>query len=335
MDKPDLTRRRVLSGIAVSGGAGALTGRGTVALFSDEELFTNNSVTTSASTAGVVDLDVAVDSLGDADGLIYTIEVPDLANNNPSYIWVQPVTCPDPIDAADDVDVDLRVECPDSGDTVTIAEGTLREVVDGLRTNAGEPLRCSGETPRCFEPGENVELVLEVLSSDTTEDFAFELEFYAEQCRYNTEATTPFDSLAQCDTGDETTPAKGISWIAFCSESEATLDPDILATSDFDDDDGAPRSLEWETEDEVDYVVAKSGQNFTIYDYSGGSTTTDTVTTGGNDDADFYGSESSNNRSSNPCELAAEKFGSGSFPDNGPSVKLEWDEQTETFSESP
>ena len=111
MDKPDLTRRQVLSGIAVSGGAGALTGRGTTGLYSDGELFTNNSVTASTSTAGVVDLDVAVDSLGDADGLVYTVEVPDLANNNPSYIWVQPVTCPDPIDAADDV----------NGSTVPIA----------------------------------------------------------------------------------------------------------------------------------------------------------------------------------------------------------------------
>ena len=333
MDKPDLTRRQVLSGIVVSGGAGALTGQGTTALFSDEELFTNNSVTASTSTAGVVELDVAVDSLGDADGLIYTVEVPDRANNNPSYIWVQPATCPDPIDAADDVDVELRAECPDSDDTVTIAEGTLREMVDGLRTNAGEPLRCSGETARCFEPGENVELVLEVLSSSSTEDFAFELEFYAEQCRYNAGATTPFDSLAQCDTGDETTPAQGISWIAFCSGSVVTLNPQVTDTSN-PDDDGAPRSLEWETEDEVDYVVVKSGQNFTIYDYSGGSTTTDTVTTGGNDDADFYGSEPSDSRSSDPCELAAEKFGSGTFSSSGTSVKLEWDEENETFTES-
>ena len=333
MDKPDLTRRQVLSGIAVSGGAGALTGRGTTGLYSDGELFTNNSVTASTSTAGVVDLDVAVDSLGDADGLVYTVEVPDLANNNPSYIWVQPVTCPDPIDAADDVNVELRVECPDSDETVTIAEGTLRGVIDGLRTNAGEPLRCSGETARCFEPGENVELVLEVTGSGTTEDFAFELEFYAEQCRYNSGATTPFDSLAQCDTGDETTPAKGISWIAFCSGSDVALAPTIHDPGDFDDD-GAPRSLTWETDAGVKYVVVKSGQNFTIYDYSGGSTTTDTVTTGGNDDADFYGSEPSDSRSSDPCELAAEKFGSGSFSSSGTSVKLEWDEENETFTES-
>jgi predicted ribosomally synthesized peptide with SipW-like signal peptide len=325
MEKPDLTRRQMLSGIAVTGGAGALTGRGTAALLSDEETFTNNSVTASASTAGVIALDVTIDSLDNADGLIYTIEVPDLANNNPSYIWIQPVTCPDPIDAAEDVDVELRVECPDSGDTVIITDGTLRTVVDELRTGAGEPLRCSSdETARCFEPGENVELVLEVIDSSTEEDFTFELEFYAEQCRYNTGATTPFDSLSTCDTGDPPDLGKGISFIAFCSEPGEMIDPTILSRSEFDDD-GAPRSLEWETDNGVNYVVVKAGQNFTIYEYSSGNTTTDTVTTGGNDDADFYGSEPKNNRSSDPCELAAEKFGSGSFPSGGTSVKLEWD----------
>ena len=333
----------MLSGIAVTGGAGALTGRGTVALLSDEETFTNNSVTASASTAGVIALDVSVDSLSnadysfgntvDADGLIYTIEVPDRANNNPSYIWIQPVTCPDPIDAAENVTVELRVVCSDSGETVVISNGTLRAVVDELRTNAGESLRCSpDETARCFEPGESVELVLEVIDSDTEGDFTFELEFYAEQCRYNTGATTPFDSLSECDTGEETTQANGISWIAFCSESGGTIDPTILSTSNLDDD-GVPRSLEWETGSGVNYVVAKAGQNFTIYQYSDGSTA-GTVTTGGNDDADFYGSEPKNNRSSDPCELAAEKFGSGSFPSSGTSVKLEWDEQNEEFTKN-
>lgn len=346
MEKPDLTRRQMLSGIAVTGGAGALTGRGTAALLSDEETFTNNSVTASASTAGVIALDVSVDSLSnadysfgntvDADGLIYTIEVPDRASNNPSYIWIQPVTCPDPIDAAEDVDVELRVECPDSGDTVIITDGTLRTVVDELRTGAGEPLRCSSdETARCFEPGESVELVLEVTDSDTEEDFTFELEFYAEQCRYNTGATTPFDSLSKCGTGEETTQANGISWIAFCSESGGTIDPTIPPTSTSKlDDDGAPRSLEWETTSGVNYVVVKAGQNFTIYQYSDGSTA-GTVTTGGNDDADFYGSEPSNSQSSTPCKLAAEKFGSGPFPSSGTSVKLEWDEEDEKFTENP
>ncbi|MEZ3162561.1 hypothetical protein ABNG03_14595 [Halorubrum sp. RMP-47] len=231
------------------------------------------------------------------------------------------------------MNVELRVECPDSDDTVTIAEGTLREVFDGLRANAGEPLRCSGETARCFEPGEAVELVLEVSSSGTTEDSASELEFYAEQRRYNAGATTPSDSLAQCDMGDETTPSEGISWIAFCSGSDVTLALTILDFGDLDDD-GAPRSLTWETDAGVKYVVVKSGQNLTIYDYSGGSTTTDTVTTGGNDDADFYGSAPSDSRSSDPCEMAAEKFGSGSFSSSGTSVKLEWDEKNETFTEN-
>ena len=298
----------MLSGIAVTGGAGALTGRGTAALFTDEETFTDNSVRASASTAGVIELDVSVDSLDKADGLIYTIDVRDLTNNNPSYIWVQPATCPEPVSAAGDVDVELRLE-RDGGDGVVIRNGTLESVVSDLRKNAGVSLSYSNDADaRCFDPGESVDLVLKVIKSDTKENFSFELEFYAEQCRYNTGTSTPFEELNPCGSGQSTTleEGKGISFIAFCSESDVALNPDIVDMMN-PDDDGAPRSLEWETDSGVRYVTVKSGQNFTIYDYSGGSTMTDTVTTGGNDDA-LYTSEPSNSQSSAPCELAANEF---------------------------
>lgn len=313
----------MLSGIAVTGGAGALTGRGTAALFTDEETFTNNSVTASASTAGVVTLNVSIDSLDNADGLIYTIEVPNLTNNNPSYIWVQSATCPEPVDAAEEVDVELRLK-RDSSDDVVVSEGTLKEVINDLR-GTGESLSYQPDDTdaRCFEPGESVDLVLEVISSDTAEDFSFELEFYAEQCRYNTGTSTPFEKLDPCGSGQTTTPAKGISWIAFCSESNVTLNPEITDTSDLDDDD-APRSLDWETDAGVRYVSVKSGQNFTIYEYPDENTTSDTVTTGGNDDA-LYTSEPLNSQSSTPCELAATEFGTDPSKIET-SVKLEEDE---------
>ena len=210
MKKSNLTRRQVLSGIAVAGGTGALTGRGTAALFTDEETFTNNSVTASASTAGVVALNVSIDSLDNADGLVYTIEVPNLTNNNPSYIWVQPATCPEPLNQAGDINVELRLK-RDGDDDVEISTGTLEEVVNDLR-DKGESLSYSDNSAgeRCFEPGESVDLVLEVISSDTDADFSFELEFYAEQCRYNTGASTPFKNLGVCeDTGQTTTPGNG------------------------------------------------------------------------------------------------------------------------------
>lgn len=333
MDKPDLTRRQVLSGIAASGGAGALTGRGTTAIFSDRETFTNNSITGSASTAGagVVEVAVTAGSSDDGDKVVYTIDIPDLANNNPSYVWVRPTTCPEPIDSAADVDVELRVEC-DNGSAL-ITQGTLRSVVNELREDNGEPLRCQeGEDARCFRPGESVDLVLEATESTVDEQFTSEFEFYAEQCRYNTGTSTPFDPLIPC--------GKAISFIAFCSESG---DPDPTITDINNTDDDGPTSVDWETQSDVEYVVAKSGQNFTIYDYPDNATTSGTVTTGNDENADFYGEVSgtvedgfepagsstntdtndSNSASSNPCELAADLVGSGDFPDEGTCVKLE------------
>ncbi|QAU13658.1 hypothetical protein EKH57_13545 [Halorubrum sp. BOL3-1] len=311
MQQPDLTRRQVLSGIAVTGGAGAFTGRGTATIFTDEETFTDNSVTASASTAGVVALDVSIDSLDNADGLIYTIEVPDLTNNNPSYVWVQPATCPDPLNQAGNVNVELRLK-RDDGDDVEISTGTLKKVVNDLRKDAGESLSYSGDSAdaRCFEPGESVDLVLEVTDSSADAAISFDLEFYAEQCRYNTGTGTPFEELDACETGQTTTPGKGISFIAFCSESDVTLDPEIVEIIERNDD-GDPVSLEWQTHAGVRYVVVKSGRNFTLYNYSDGSIKNDTVTTGGNDDA-LYTSEPSQSRSSEPCELAAEEFGTDS-----------------------
>ena len=338
MDKPDLTRRQVLSGIAVSGGAGALTGRGTIAVFSDEELFTNNSITGSASTAGagVVELEVTTSSSAGGDGLVYTVDVPDLTDNNPSYVWVRPATCPEPIDAAANVDVELRVECGDH--TTIIAEGTLKSVVNKLRENNGEPLRCQEtEDARCLQPGESANLVLDVISSDTDEEFAFDFEFYAEQCRYNAGTNTPFGSLNPCESTNET-DGHAISWIAFCTDS-GTLDPDITEINSTDGD--GPTSVDWETDTDVEYVTAKSGTNFTVYDCRDSSTTSGTVTGGGDENAAFYGkvsgsvedgfepaSEDTNNGESNsassaPYQLSADLVGNGDVPDDGTSVKLE------------
>ncbi|TKX55670.1 hypothetical protein EXE44_16100 [Halorubrum sp. SS7] len=325
MQQPDLTRRQVLSGIAVTGGAGALTGRGTAAIFTDEETFTNNALTASTSSAGVVELDVTVDSLDSADGLNCTISVPDLTNNNPSYIWVQPATCPEPIDEAEQVDVELRID-RDGGDSVVIVAGTLKSVINELREDEGAVLRSVNDDPRCFEPGESVDLVLEVISSATDADFDFELEFYAEQCRYNTGTSTPFPSLGSCG-GTTTQTVNAISWIAFCSENNADLDPipEINAT-----DGDEPTSVDWKTESDVDYVTVKSGQNFTVYNYSDSSSTTDGTVMSGNDGgADYYDTDPPNNVSSTPCNLVEKVDGSPS--DIETSVKLDWDEENKEF----
>jgi hypothetical protein len=266
----------------------------------------------------VIALDVTDESLTDSDGIRYSITVPDTGNNNPSYIWVQPTNCPD--DAATEIDIELRVECENDGNVV-IATGTLEDVVNDLRTNEGEPLRCSsGENARCFEPGETVDLVLEVTSSNVDTEINITFEFYAEQCRYNTGTSTPFDSLSSCN-GITTQTVNAISWIAFCSEDGNSLNPSITDINSSDSD--GPISVDWSTTADVDYVAAKSGQNFTVYDYSDSSTTDGTVTTGGDSDAEYYSSDPPDNVSSTPCKLA-EKVG-GSLSDIETSVKLNYE----------
>ncbi len=354
MGDQKLSRRKVLSGIVATGGAGALVGRGTTALLSDKETFTGNSVQASESTAGVVDLEVDVENLQNADGIRYSINIPEGVNNNPSYIWVRAKTCPTPESVADDIEVELRVECESS--TQEIGSGVLIDVVNGLRD--GQQLKCTDNGgDRCFQPGENVDLVLEVtdVTDSITDPLEFQFEFYGDQCRYNTGAENPFDPLPDCGDTGTPTPQEAVSFIAFCSESgdSLALDPfsDMVMVQDSDGNDN-PLEVDWETDSAVDYVVVKSGQNFTIYDYSDDSNNPSdgTVVTGGDPDADFYGrvsggakngfgnagtvgnnSGTGNSASSVPCELAADIVGDGDFPDAGTSYKLEWDDDDEKF----
>jgi predicted ribosomally synthesized peptide with SipW-like signal peptide len=354
MGNQEVSRRKVLSGIAATGGAGVLVGQGTTALFSDEETFTDNSIKASGSTAGIVDLEVDIENLQNADGTRYSISVPEGDNNNPSYIWVQ-AKCPTPIGAAEDIEVELRVECGSSQD-YTIGSGELRDIVDSLRN--GEILQCTdSDDDRCFQPGESVDLVLEVTDVETKSSLDFEFEFYGSQCRYNTGAENPFDPLPACDTPTPTpTPQNAVSFIAFCSESGDSLalnSASDMITVKTTDGDSNPLEVGWETDSPVDYVVVKSGQNFTIYDYADTNNEPDdgTVVTGGDSAADFYGrvygdknngftdestgsgtnSGSANNASSVPCELAADIVGNGDFPDGGTSYKLEWNEDDNEF----
>lgn len=347
MVEQDLSRRRILTGVVAAGGAGALGGRGTTALFSDRETFTNNSIQASASTAGIVELEVDVDSISDATGIVYSINLPEGANNNPSYIWVQVKECPTPTGNLEEIDVELRVECASQSSANIIATGSLLNVVNELRGAGGKQLLCSDtEDQRCFEPGDSVGVVLEVtkVNGGIEDKIEFEFEFYGEQCRYNDGSESPFTSLANCEGGGTSTPGKAISWIAFCSsDPESTLSPKIEISSRDDDDD--PTSVDWSTTDPVDYVLIKSGQNYTIYEYDENDSTGGTAISGGDPNADFYGRVSggaatgfgntsnitfgntpgNNSASANPCELAADIAGDGDFPDDGTSLKFEWD----------
>jgi len=109
MTERDLTRRKVLSGMAVAGSTGALVGHSTVSFFSDEETFSNNSIRASKSTVGKITLDVDIDSSGDkvtftvslpkadenGEGEFGNTENPVPTKNNPAQVWVRTKTCPD------------------------------------------------------------------------------------------------------------------------------------------------------------------------------------------------------------------------------------------------
>ena len=337
MGEQDLSRRQILTGVVAAGGAGALGGRGTTALLSDRETFTNNSIQASASTAGTVEVDVGVSEVSDPVGVKFSVDLPG-GNNNPSYIWVQSKDCPD--GNLEVINVELRVECGTTSNT--IATGSLLEVINELRE--GVQLRCSTDE-RCFDPGESVELILEVTSVTDESNFAndeqvfgnnnsnpdkieLNFEFFAEQCRYNDSSTRPFDSKTSCSSGEEGNGGgKGISFIAFCSNSGNDLSANITNINSTTDD-GQPNSVDWSTEESVDYVITKSGQNFTVYDYTNDPQNNGTAITGGGNNEDYY-VNADNSMSSSPCELAAdivndgENDGDGNF--SGESIKLEDD----------
>jgi predicted ribosomally synthesized peptide with SipW-like signal peptide len=192
MDKPELSRRKLLAGFGTAGGTGLTVGTGTSALFSDTETFTNNNIEASSNVAGVVDIDVTIDST-DSPSIIYSISLPTDVNNNPSHVWVRSVDCPG-------ANPDVTVRLKNSGST-QIFTGKLKEFLT-TSNNGGVregKLLDPGNSDSCLEPGESYDLEIE-LDSNPTSDANFTLKFYGEQCRYNTDSgTNPFSDEGPSD----------------------------------------------------------------------------------------------------------------------------------------
>jgi len=351
MDKQELNRRKLLSGILATGGAGGLVGRGTAAIFTDEETFTNNNIQASASTAGVVDMGVNINSIKSGSGVEYEITLPEDESemeNNPSYIWVRTKTCPDRIADA------LRVQLRFCGETVLT--GSAREVLDYLAS--GVNLGCPGDDA-CLQPGDTVSLqfdVIEVIDQEGNEasfgntafgnngdSLSFDLEFYAQQCRYGAELENPFeDRSADCNPGGQ-----AISSVAFCPNDEDidVSNGDVCISEILAEDNDEPTSLVWETDFAVKYVVVNSDQTVTIYDYSGLQPTKGIVSSDGYTAAEYSGdlgdqhlsdddsggescldtsTGTKTSYSSVPCQLAADVFDKSCPSKTG--VKLQDDE---------
>ena len=289
MSEEDLTRRKVLSGMAIAGSTGALVGHSTVSLFSDEETFTNNSIAASEATGGRVEMEVASRTIDaeETETVEFPISIPNKDDQNPTFVCVQ-AECPDASGFdPDDLRVQFGLKCGTGNGRTHLLTGSLREVLDALSRgvllcdNDLECLSCEGEDGPCLKPGDEVFLEFTVLKQLVQGDYSFDIDLhlFAQQCRYN----GPFGStfLENPCEGENPCPIRegpGIRFIAFCSRNGDVLDPAILDTLATDDD-GEPLSIIWETTNPVDYVVVFGGQTWTIYDYSGDDVTTGVATT--------------------------------------------------------
>lgn len=330
MSDPRLSRREILSGIVVAGGAGSLVGVGTGALFTDEEVFSSNTVRASTNVGGVLDMGVTLEELpADMDGVRYRVSLPDgessATTNNPAYIWLRTLECPAPVELAERVQIEVTVTYDGGTAEVLIAEGSVLDILNDLRQ--GEHVGRLADSP-CLQPGEEWLIDIEVTEvtgdEEITEQLTFELEFYGQQCRYQSGAVNPFDESEIIDTcGPDGSDLNGISFIAFCGPSG--MNPSVSIPSDAETDaDGAPTSLDWETDGDVTYVSMKTGNNWTIYDYREVTKTQGTVESGGDPDAAFFGSiNPQGGTASEPCEVAAERAGDSTGFD-GDSVKFEF-----------
>lgn len=326
-DKP-LSRRQVLGALATTGSAGALVGTGTGALFTDEETFTDNGIRASESVAGVVDMEVTDTVPDDGNGVTYDITIPDAENNNPAYLWFR-TGCPGEgeLELACATSITVEVEC--DGET-TVASGSARDVLDTLQNGT---LLCGGDAA-CLEPGETRTLEIKITGVDEydgdEETLTLDLEFYGEQCRYDTGAENPFDESGGCEECPEPgADRQAISYIEFCAEGASDA-PEPTLTVNATNNDGETTSVNWTVENgvDVDYVVVKSGEEipYTVYKYSSG-TQSGTATVGGSEKftggaGKVSGYSGPGGANQNACQFAKDAVGdSGQF--DGGSTKLE------------
>jgi predicted ribosomally synthesized peptide with SipW-like signal peptide len=322
----------VLGALATTGGAGALVGTGTGALFTDEETFTDNGIRASTSVAGTVDLEIDATVPDDGDEVIYDVELPDGSNNNPAYIWLA-TTCPTPEDLGLATVIEVTVEC--NGKETTFGPGLASHVLNELRF--GVPL-CRDEDGNqpCLQVGKDLTVTIEVIDttsysgSSDDDTLTFDIELSGTQCRYNADNDNPFNE------SDDDNCVQEISYVAFCAEEPDALDPTYeVNTRLTDDPNSAPTSIDWSTDVDVDYVIVKTGQGgdneeYIVYDYSGVTKTHGTAAVGDRradfrgDENDVSGYDNNGDVNNEPCQFAKDALGpSGDF--SGGFVKLEED----------
>lgn len=235
-DGVPVTRRKLLSGVAAAGGAGALTGLGTGALLADREDLMGTFLQSGqldlavgwerpggATDAGVGRTTIDVGPLGDGESgwAKLTVDLPQGGvTNNPAYVWFRTL-CPEPINVAtEQLSVALwYADCDDGSrvGTEPIVDGPLCEVADSLRGGVpldGDPTTpgrdcldtTAGADPLCLRFEWSLDAGYEGEESTTVE-----FEFVGTQCRHDDGTTSPWADaqFPEC----ECIERRGISWI--------------------------------------------------------------------------------------------------------------------------
>ncbi|WP_152042415.1 SipW-dependent-type signal peptide-containing protein [Salinigranum salinum] len=112
-----------------------------------------------------------------------------------------------------------------------------------------------------------------------TDSVSFDLGFYTEQCRHNDGQMGNNGAGGGGGPDNGTDGGQAISFIAWCTDGDASaLNPTIDEELAFDDD-GDPSSVRWSTDAGVDRVVVFYASRVTIYEYDS-PVTGDVATTG-------------------------------------------------------
>lgn len=311
MSRKELSRRKVLAGLATAGAAGGFVGGGAAAVFSDTETFTNNSIQASATVSGELHLDVETDfitkelDLSDHfdfekdhfgndekfgnDGKFdkfekripkWTVTLPEEETNNPAFIWLRLKACPEPLKFARFIWVKVKVHGEHHSET--LVHGNLLEVAAELRKGVALDPDVGSDDPGsqdCFEPGESVEVVLEwgILGHfrGKSRTISMPFEFRAKQCRYNDGTVNPFHPDGIDPDLLDCEPDRDDKRQAISYLAFCTDEDGPLEAPTIEvlasDEDG-PTEVEWTSETPIDHVVLKAGQLCKRYSYPGGET---------------------------------------------------------------
>jgi hypothetical protein len=207
-----MTRRRVLAGLAATGGIGAFAG-------STNALFRSSRNASGALTTGLLDLDLAYWDLSegeavspDPDGTIngprvavpvsladdtsgavlLRISLPETDGiNNPARVWLG-ATCPPATTLAELLDVTVTSADAAGRPGALIASGSLRDVADRLRV--GTPLDADPDTPDvdCLTDELFVLVSYDLGDYVGSETVALPFSVAGVQCRNTDPATNPF-----------------------------------------------------------------------------------------------------------------------------------------------